>query len=208
MQSNFTSSPAFHPEESGIENSVAVRVAFSRTDMAERQSAAVARSYKRLCDVIILAPIVQVDGDDRERYSIICTHQTRGLLGPQCSKSMMFVFYQPTRIAPVPAGWGSATGQPSGDRHPSWSIGFRGNQQGNLQGEESGGDSGSMDRRNHEQTWAGAALQGIPIFNAQFLLSGNTFRCTINHMCYTPVGNLPTASLMVSLQPCEQDADC
>ncbi len=49
--------------------------------MAERQSAAGAKGYKRLCDVIVLAPIVHMDSDDRERYSVICTHQTRGVLG-------------------------------------------------------------------------------------------------------------------------------
>ncbi len=49
--------------------------------MAERQSAAGAKGYKRLCDVIVLVPIVHVDSDDRECYSGICTHQTRGVLG-------------------------------------------------------------------------------------------------------------------------------
>ncbi len=48
--------------------------------MAERQSPAGAEGYKRLCDVIVLAPIVHVDGNDRERYSVICT-ETRGFLG-------------------------------------------------------------------------------------------------------------------------------
>ncbi len=49
--------------------------------MAERQSAAGAKGYKQLCDMIVLVPIVHVDSDDRERYSGICTHQTRGFLG-------------------------------------------------------------------------------------------------------------------------------
>ncbi len=49
--------------------------------MAEKQSAAGAKGYKRLCDVIVLGPIVHMDSDDRERYSGICTHQTRGVLG-------------------------------------------------------------------------------------------------------------------------------
>ncbi len=40
--------------------------------MAERQNAAGAKGYKRLCDVIVLVPIVQVDSDDRERYSVLC----------------------------------------------------------------------------------------------------------------------------------------
>ncbi len=31
--------------------------------------------------MIVLVPIVHVDSDDRERYSVICTHQTRGVLG-------------------------------------------------------------------------------------------------------------------------------
>ncbi len=48
--------------------------------MAERQSAAGAKGYKQLCDVIVLVPIVHVDSDDCERYSGICTHQTRGFL--------------------------------------------------------------------------------------------------------------------------------
>ncbi len=49
--------------------------------MAEGQSAAGAKGYKRLSDVIVLVPIVHVDSDDRERYSGICSHKTRGFLG-------------------------------------------------------------------------------------------------------------------------------
>ncbi len=37
--------------------------------MAERQSAAGAKGYKRLCDVIVLVPIVHVDSDDREAFA-------------------------------------------------------------------------------------------------------------------------------------------
>ncbi len=33
---------------------------FSKADMAERRSAAGAKGYKRLCDVIVLAPVVHV----------------------------------------------------------------------------------------------------------------------------------------------------
>ncbi len=49
--------------------------------MAERQSAAGTKGYKRLCDVIVLVHIVHVNSDDRERYSGIRTHQTKGALG-------------------------------------------------------------------------------------------------------------------------------
>ncbi len=49
--------------------------------MTERQSAAGAKGYKQLCDMIVLVPVVHVDSDDREHYSGICTHQTRGSLG-------------------------------------------------------------------------------------------------------------------------------
>ncbi len=36
---------------------------------------------KWLCDVIMLAPIVHIDSDDRKCYHVICTHRTRGFLG-------------------------------------------------------------------------------------------------------------------------------
>ncbi len=49
--------------------------------MAERGSAAGAKGYKRLCSMFVLVPVNHVDIDDRERYSDICTDQTRGLLG-------------------------------------------------------------------------------------------------------------------------------
>ncbi len=46
--------------------------------MTERQSAAGAKGYKQLCNVIVLVPIVHVGSDDRERYSVICTHPNQG----------------------------------------------------------------------------------------------------------------------------------
>ncbi len=49
--------------------------------MAERWSAAGAEGYKWLCDVIVLVPIVHVNSDDSEHYSVICTYQTRSVLG-------------------------------------------------------------------------------------------------------------------------------
>ncbi len=64
MKSKRTSYPAFYPEKPENESNAAVGV-----------------SHKQLCDVIVWAPIVHVDGDDRERYHVICTHQTRGFLG-------------------------------------------------------------------------------------------------------------------------------
>ncbi len=46
--------------------------------MAERQSAAGAKGYKWLCDNIVLVPIDHVDGDVRERYSVVCTRTLSG----------------------------------------------------------------------------------------------------------------------------------
>ncbi len=49
--------------------------------MAENRCVAGAKGYKRLCDVIVVAPIVHVDGDYLERYHVIFTNRTRGFLG-------------------------------------------------------------------------------------------------------------------------------
>ncbi len=84
MQSRRTSSTALHPEQSAWEQELcsceSSLFAALKTDMAETQSVAGAKGYKQLCDVIVLVPIVHVDSD-RERYSVICTHQSRGVLG-------------------------------------------------------------------------------------------------------------------------------
>ncbi len=67
----------------------------------------------------------------------------------------------PPHLAPVPAGWRSAVGQPSGDGHPAWTGGHRGNQQGDLQGQKGGGDCRTMDWETNGQIGGGATLDGI-----------------------------------------------
>ncbi len=47
------------------------------TDMLTSFKCWNATGYKWLCGAIILAPDIHMDGDDRDRYSVIYTHQTR-----------------------------------------------------------------------------------------------------------------------------------